>query len=141
MEAKLTRRVRKAQARRRCALGGSGSPCLQKTGIQLLTTMATTYRKTNITHTAPDEQRALALLAMRHGLTKAAKLSGRNWATVRRYCRELGVKPKRVKKNTPQATRWRAVNLYRLSNLSLAAVGAKFGVTGARVWGWVREAA
>lgn len=97
--------------------------------------------KTDITHTTPDEQRALALLAMRHGLTKAAQLSGRNWATVRRYCRALGVKPKQVKQNTPQATRKRAVALYQRSDISLAAVGAKFGVSGAHVWGWVREAA
>jgi len=96
--------------------------------------------KTDWKHMTNHEQRIVADLAVRYGLSKASEISGRHWATIRTACRALGLTPKVVKQNTPPAIRAKAVAYYRKHDVSFAKVGAKFGVSGARVYQWNLDA-
>ena len=95
--------------------------------------------KSNWKHMSEDEARAVAKLAVRYGITKAAEVSGRNWATVRTACHRCKVTAKTIKMNTPSKTRKRAVKLYSTGEYSFAQVGKLFGVSGVRVHQWALE--
>lgn len=102
--------------------------------------MATSYRKTDIRHTTPEEREAIALVAERYGIPHACIAFKRNVATVYYVCRAAGVRWRITKKNTPIATRRRCAALYAKGKHTQRQLAAMFKVTEGRVSQWVQEA-